>query len=87
MRVTVELYGIPRARAGVAETTADNETLGRLLTSLAVRFPALGDACIDGQTLKAGFTANLNGGRFVTDPSTMLSDGDSVLLMSMDAGG
>ena len=87
MRVTVELFGIPRLRAGVAQTEANGSTLGEVFWDLAQRFPALGEACFSGRRLKDGFTANLRGEQFVTDPNTGLQEGDSVLLLSMDAGG
>ena len=87
MQVDVELFGIPRQRAGLSRTTATGESLGDVLADLAARFPALATACIDGRQLRPGFTANLGGDRFVTDPETMLHNADSVLLLSVDAGG
>ena len=87
MQIRVEFFGIPRARAGVAEATAEGATLGDVFADLASRFPQLADACFDGQALKPGYTANIRGGQFVTDPSTRLQDGDFVLLLSLDAGG
>ena len=87
MHITVELFGIPRARAGVCKTVADGLTLGDVFLDLAQRFPELGQACIEGRTLKAGYTANLRGEIFVTDPATELQEGDAVLLLSLDAGG
>lgn len=87
LQVTVELFGIPRLRAGVSQSVADGSTLGEILLDLARRFPSLGESCIDGCTLKAGYIANLSGERFVTDPETELNEGDIVLLMSLDAGG
>jgi molybdopterin converting factor small subunit len=87
MPVAVELFGIARARAGVAATTADGATLGAVLADLAARYPGLAEACIDGGRLRPGFTANVGGDRFVTAPETNLADGDTVLLLSLDAGG
>jgi len=87
MPVIVELFGIPRARAGVASTSAEGDSLGEVLADLSVRFPELAATCIDGPTLRPGFTANLDGQRFLTDPETCLADGDRLLLMSLDAGG
>ena len=87
MSVAVELFGIARARAGVAATTADGSTLGAVLADLAARYPGLAEACIDGCRLRPGFTVNLGGDRFVTAPETKLADGDTVLLLSLDAGG
>lgn len=87
MQITVEFYGIPRARAGVAQTTAEGNSLGEVLSSLARQFPALAEHCIDGQKLRPGYTANLGGDRFVTNPQTPLADGDTLLLLNLDAGG
>ena len=87
MQVTVELFGIPRVRAGVAQTVVNASTLGDVFLNLASRFPMLGESCFDGCTLKAGFIANLRGEQFVTDPTTKLKDGDAILLLSLDAGG
>ncbi len=87
LQVTVELFGIPRLRAGVSQSVADGSTLGEILLDLSRRFPSLGKSCIEGCNLKAGYIANLRGERFVTDPETELNEGDIVLLMSLDAGG
>ena len=87
MTVRIELFGIPRERAGVAETTAEGARLGEVLVDLARRFPRLADACFRHQRLQTGYVANLNGERFVTDPSTPLKPGDALLILSADAGG
>jgi len=87
MQVAVELFGIPRTRAGVARTTAVGKCLGDVLADLSARYPQLADSCIDGRCLRPGFTANVGGQRFVTDPQTTLEEGDTVLLLSLDAGG
>jgi molybdopterin converting factor small subunit len=87
MQVAVELFGIARARAGVAQTTAAGECLGDVLADLAQRFPGLAESCIDGRSLRPSFTANLSGRQFITSPDTKLSEGDTVLLLSLDAGG
>ena len=82
----VELLGLPRERAGVADLELDADTLGQLLMALAVRFPSF-DELITADRLKPSFTANLNGDRFISDPRTRLGKGDSVLILSADAGG
>jgi len=87
MQVAVELFGIPRARAGLARTTAVGDNLGDVLADLATKHPQLADACIDGRSLRPGFVVNLSAERFVTSPDTPLAEGDTVLLMSLDAGG
>ena len=82
----VELLGVPRERAGVAELELQADTLGQLLVALAVRFPSLGEL-ITADRLQPSVVANLNGDRFVSDPRTPLREGDSVLILSADAGG
>ena len=82
----VELLGVPRERAGVAELELQADTLGQLLAALAVRFPALGELII-ADRLQPSLVANLNGDRFVTDPRTPLDEHDCVLILSADAGG
>lgn len=85
----VELLGIPRQRAGVAEVDIQAENLGQLLSTLKTRFPALAELVSTGQTGRPRpFVAvNLNGDRFVTDPGTELADTDCILILSADAGG
>jgi molybdopterin converting factor small subunit len=87
MQVVVELFGIPRARAGLAQTPAVGNTLGDVLADLAKRFPRLAESCIDGRVLRAGFIANLGAERFLNSPETPLNEGDTILLLSLDAGG
>ena len=82
----VELLGIPRERAGVAELHLQAETLGELLDALAARFPSFAEL-IAGERLRPSIVANLNGDAFVTDPRTPLREDDCVLILSADAGG
>ena len=85
----VELLGIPRQRAGVAELEIEAATLGQLLDALAARYPSLADLFPAGRAARLGpfVAANLNGDRFVTDPRTRLAATDRVLILSADAGG
>lgn len=95
MPVTVELYGIPRQRVGVARLVANGDTLGSVLADLARRFPDFAQDClanIDGGSpgnvrLQPQFAANLGGERFLCEPTTPLNDGDCLLILSADAGG
>ena len=82
----VELLGIPRERAGVAELELEADTLGQLFVALERRFPSLG-VVVEAGRLHSSFLANLNGDTFVSDPLTRLSASDCVLILSADAGG
>lgn len=82
----VELLGVPRQRAGVAELDIEADTLGQLLAALAVRFPPLGEL-ISAEHRQPSVVVNLNGDAFVTDPETRLAATDCILILSADAGG
>jgi molybdopterin converting factor small subunit len=82
----VEFLGIPRQRAGISQLEVPADTLGQLLRTLTAQIPTLGEV-IAGNRLHPSFVANLNGDRFVSDPSTSLSEDDCLLILSADAGG
>ena len=82
----VEFLGIPRERAGIPEVEIEAETLGQVFTTLATRFPAL-RALITAGVLDRSIAANLNGDAFVSDPNTVLTADDRLLLLSADVGG
>ena len=91
MTVYVELFGIPRERVGkslVEVETADSVVrLGDVVLDLAAKYPALAQECFRGDQLREGYVANLQGERFVTEPDTKLRSGQSLLILSADAGG
>jgi len=82
----VEFLGIPRERAGTAQLEIEAGSLGELLESLAVRFPALGEL-IEEDRLHPSIAANLNGDEFVSDPDTRFRGDDHLLILSADVGG
>ena len=91
MQIQVEFYGIPKHRAGVETVTVATESgsisLGEVITDLTGRFPALAEACFNGVGLREGFVANVDGQRFVNDPSFVIQSDSPLLIMSADAGG
>ena len=91
MTIFVELFGIARQRAGrgilEVETRDDNITLGDVLLALGSQYPALAEECFVGRRLREPYVANVGGERFVTEPDTQLDPGDSLLILSADAGG
>ncbi len=89
--IQIELYGIPRIRAGTARLEVIGESVGEALEALSRLCPSL-----EGEVLKTGsgcghvrpaYRLNLNGDRFVSDPATPLNDGDALLILSADVGG
>ena len=91
MTIRVELYGIPRQRAGtdVMSVSADSSgvSLGDVLEVLAKQSPGLAAACFDEGVLKKEYLASIDGETFITDPLVMLVPGQTLLLFSADAGG
>ena len=82
----VEFLGIPRERAGISELEVEAHSLGQLLETLVMRCPALREL-ITADRLHPSIAANLNGDEFVSDPKTVLSKDDRLLILSADAGG
>ena len=87
MPIHVEFYGIVRKHAGVSSADVDADSLGEMFGELSRKFPQLQNNCIEHNRLKTGYLANINGRSFVTDGETRLTNGDSVLILSADAGG
>ena len=89
--IRVEFFGIPRSRAQVPHVDVsvhgESVRLGELFEQLAEQFPQLAAACFEGTTLRSTFAANIDGQAFVSDPHYALRAGQSLLLMSADAGG
>ena len=87
MQVAVELFGIPAPVQGRRRLRRWAAIWATCWPTWPERFPPLAETCIDGRSLRAGFIVNLCAERFVTSPETPLSEGDTVLLLSFDAGG
>ncbi|HZY90435.1 MAG TPA: hypothetical protein VFE78_36775 [Gemmataceae bacterium] len=85
--VTVELFGVPRARAGCAELTLSAATAGEALAALAEACPGLGELRRPDGRLAPQYLLSLDGERFVTDLAEPLRPGERLLLLSADAGG
>ena len=89
--VAVEFYGVPRQRAGVERVGLVFSTCrvkaSDVIGALVQRFPALRDGCLQDGWLHPACAANVDGVGFISDPSTLLSTGQTLLVMSADAGG
>jgi molybdopterin converting factor small subunit len=86
LTMRVEFLGVPRQRAGISQLEVQADTLAQLLGKLSAQIPLLGEL-IAADRLHPSLVANLNGDRFVSDPSTPLNQNDCVLILSADAGG
>ena len=86
-QIRVELFGVARLRAGAAGVMVRGAELGEALADLGTVCPALEGPVVVAGLLRPSFAVNINGDRFVTDPATRLEDGDSLIVLDLDAGG
>lgn len=87
MTIRVEFYGIPRQRAGVEAIEVEAVSLGDVLLRVGEQLPELAKACLEAGRLLPTYIANINGESFTHDPETVLKSGDTVMILSADAGG
>lgn len=85
--VTVELYGVPRLRAGASRVEVPAGTLAAVLRALASALPGLApDIVHDGRLTEHALVA-VDGREIVADPELMIADGTVLVLISAAAGG
>jgi len=92
LECTVELFGVARLRAKtdrVSLALPAGADVQAALTALAEAIPELVGSVLtaDSHALTAGYACNLNGTEFLRDLHTPLHPGDSLLILSSDAGG
>ena len=85
--VTIELYGIARLRAGCAAVEVTAGDLSEVLGALVQRCPTLEPEVVCEGLLCEGFLAARNGERFLSDASSPLAAGDTLLIVSSQSGG
>jgi molybdopterin converting factor small subunit len=86
--ITVELFGVPRLRAGTGMVRVEASDVGQAIRALGGACPALVGSVIDAVGgVCAAYRLNLNGDRFVDDPATPLEPGDALILLAADVGG
>jgi len=85
--ITIELYGVPRVRAGTGRVTVPGANLGAALDGLRHACPALAGPVVEHGRVHPAYRLSLNGERFVSDPATPLVEGDVLILLSADVGG
>lgn len=89
---TVELYGTARLcakTAKVALVLPPQAVLSSVFVALAGQLPVLVGPVIapDRSKLTSGYACNINGRDFVRDPRFKINPGDSIIIVSNDAGG
>jgi hypothetical protein len=85
--IVIELYGVPRLRAGTSLLRVEANSVGQALVELGRVCPALNETVVCHEAVRPAYKLSLNGERFVSDPRTPLLEGDVLLLLSADVGG
>lgn len=85
--ITVELYAMPRLKAGRSSVTLYAATVGELLTALDEVCPQLHALVEPICRVNPQYLLSINGRRFTAELHAELQAGDQVLLLSADAGG
>jgi len=89
---TVELYGAARLLAKTAKIALvlpPGAVLSSVFMALAGQLPVLVGPVIapDRSNLACGYACNINGREFVQDAKFKINPGDSIIIISSDAGG
>ena len=85
--VVVELYGLPRLRAGAERAELSPGSLHVLLRELVAALPGLQpDIIRDGQLTEHALIA-IDGRALLIDPTADIADGAVLVLISAQAGG
>lgn len=89
---TVELFGVAQLLAGADKiplALPAGATLAHVFSALAEQVPPLAGRVVvaDGAALAEGYACNLNGLDFVRSGSTRIRSGDTIVIVSADAGG
>jgi molybdopterin-guanine dinucleotide biosynthesis protein A len=87
-RIHVELFGVPRRRAGVGHLEVEGRTMREALRALARACPALVGSILNAEgAVQPAAIVSLNGNRFTNEPTTPLVDGDTLILLDVECGG
>jgi molybdopterin-guanine dinucleotide biosynthesis protein A len=92
IQCTVELFGVARLVAqarDVSVALSRGATVADVVTALADKIPSLVGRVIapDRRTLLDGYACNVNGLDFVRSTASPVHQGDSIVILSADAGG
>jgi hypothetical protein len=83
--VTVELFGIPRQRAGRVEMSVPPGTVREVLRALERDCRRL--ELLENGRLAPHYLLSINGEQFISDLDQILGPGTRLLLLSADVGG
>jgi len=83
----VELYGVPRLRAGRGEVVVPGATVRAALQGLEAACPPLAGLMLPSGRLAPHYLLSIDGCRFVDDLDQPLRPGERLVLLSADAGG
>ena len=87
MNVCFELYGVARRHAGQERVPVTAGTVGEALAALEKMCPALSGHVVVHGRLTPHYRLSLNGRSFVSRPENLLSEGDTLIVLSAAVGG
>jgi molybdopterin converting factor small subunit len=85
--VQVEFYGLARRRAGRPHLAVPAASVAEALRQIVATCPQLADVLESEHRLSSRFLLAKNGSRFLDNLDEPLVSGDSLVLLSADAGG
>ena len=85
--VRIELYGVPRLRAGASYAEVPAGTLASVLQALARALPGLEPEILCAGRLTEHALIAIDGREFVADPALVIAGGSVLVLISAQAGG
>jgi molybdopterin converting factor small subunit len=85
--VVIELYGVPRLRAGVGEVAVTAATVREALRELERNCPGLAGLLGPGGRLAPQYLLSIDGREFVAELSRPVRAGERLVLLTADAGG
>jgi sulfur-carrier protein len=86
-RVVIELFGVPRLRAGVGEVVVSARTVREALHGLERACPGLAGLVDAGGRLARQYLLSIDGREFVADFDRTMGEGERLVLLTADAGG
>ena len=85
--ITIELFGVPRLRAGRDEVVVEAASLGEALVALGAACPSLSPSVVTDGRLSPYYLVARNGLQLTADPAVQLDPGDVLVLICAEAGG
>ena len=85
--VTLEFFGTSRLYTQVDKCALKAACFKDVAEFLTLRFPKFAKKCLQNEALSPNYLLCLNGETFIDASNLELQDGDTIIILSADAGG